>query len=368
MTTKTSAKARKGASASEAPTQNAGAPLNLARMTKEQMFTEIEDGNGFKIKVANMNNPLICPRKGVVQFESIKKTAYKQTEFSFTTAYDPIARVTYGIPIGLNPVTKRIIWQRFYVSDFREYDLKNERDAVECAIFSRLACVQGSMFQKGRLSFRKYDVDAIADEAVRKITMSEEAIGIVKNMKLKDWIPLARFLGKVPENLSESRLRQEVFETARNNPDEILNYWHNTSRQLIDLFHAGKAVGVIHFDVIQGWMYKRTMPIGKTEALAIDYISKDATFASGLLSEVKSKDRATRTIQGKDVNADNDLNSFANQDNQEFTTLQMKAQMYRISGYQEMDIEELREQVKQAESDGGSGGDDEEGDDLNLMN
>jgi hypothetical protein len=318
---------------------------------KEPMFYEILDGNNFNHRIANMNNPLICKRKGIIQVEAIRRGANKQANISFCNVYDPKLKIWYGVPIGIEAGTKKLLWKRFQLPEWREYNLANEEDALEWAILSRCEFMQGSLLKQGRVLFKKYDVENEAEKEVAQATLTEKAIGIVRNMKLKDWISVARYLGKAPEGLSEVKLQSEIYKVAKNNPAEIVDYWSNQNRELLDLFNAGKAVGILSFDLVNGWMHSKTLPIGRTEELVLSYLKKEPIFTKSLENAIKDKDKAVDMVKGLSPSEDNDLNTFEKQEDADIVELKMKAQHLGIKSFDVMSPEDLKKAVKEAEAE-----------------
>lgn len=342
--TQTSSSARPG----QVLAQTAGSMENGAG--SEKLFYEIQDGNGFTYRIANMNNRLVCPRKGIVQIEAISRHKGKQANFGFCNVFDSKLKIWYGVPMGINQATKEIIWKRFYLPEWRQYNLAVEEDAIEWAIVSRSNFMEGSPYAAGRPAYKKYDLEAEAEAKIERISAIKEAVEIVTSLKLKDWISVARFFGKNPENMSVNQLRAEAYTQADRNPKEFISYWTNTNRQVIDIFNAAKAYGLVSYNVTKGWLFRNTMPIGNTEQQAIAYVIQNPEFAQGLAMAVKDKDVTEKIIKRNEAPEQIDFDKITGKDNRELVELQMRAQLLGIKGYDIMSEEELKEAVKAAES------------------
>lgn len=332
-------KPRRVQRAGDAPVENAG---NLLPKTgSESMYNEMKDGNGFVHRIANFDNPLICKRKGTIRIEAIKKSKLKQADVSFANVFDPKFRVWFGVPMGINENTGKFTWKRFYPGEFREYNLANENDAIEWAIISRHPIMKGA-----RPLYKVYDVEADAKAEIEIIGLIDTAVGIAKNMKFKEWVDAARYFGKSVEGMSSLMLQSEIYKIARNTPKELVDYWENDNKELIDLFNAAKSTGLIAFDHNTGWMYERTLPLGPTEQSAIKYIKNDAVLSKAIQQKCKDRDKAVKAIMSKD-NADGDGDDF-DEESKDLIELRMKAQLLQIENYEAMEFDELRERVSEA--------------------
>lgn len=329
--------------------QNAGTgSLMPEGVKKEELYYEIQDGRGFTIRVANMKHPQICPRKGVIQIESLKRTNFKQPDLSCCAIFDHTLKIWFGVPQG-HQANGDILWKRFYLSDFKEYNLKNEDEAIEWAIVSRQNFIQGSPYQRGRILYKKLDIEAEAEDFIKMTTMIEKSVGVARLMKLKEWINCARFFGRTPENMSAIKLQSEVYGIAKDQPIEFMAYWDNANRQVVDLFGAANSLGLITYDLVKGWLFKKSLPLGRTKEAAINYIINDGAFSNSLLAEVKQKDTASKIVTGR-TNDNNEANLIDSAENKDLLELQIKARLFNIKGFDTMDMDELRSKVEEAEA------------------
>ncbi len=309
--------------------------------TKDLYYLVTE--NGMQKKFANMDHPLVCQRKGVVRIESIRRGKNKQPNISYCRTYDAANRITYGIPTGTDPQGK-IILKRFYLPEFRVFNLINIDEAEEWAILRHHEVIKTGQYVI-------YDEEKIAQKEINEISLIKQAVGIAEDMKLKDWVPCARFFGKQPEGMSSIKLQSEIMNIAKDSPSELINYWEQENREVIDIFNSAESVGIIHHDFVKGWMYKKTLPLGSTKEAAIRFVQKDQAFCRSLLDETKQLDVTTQAIvngeAGEKKSSTFDLKE--NQDNKELVDLRIKAQLLNIPGYSNMSEEQLKARVEQAE-------------------
>ena len=315
------------------------------------MFTIVKDGNQFAYKIANPQHPLVCRRRGIIQVEAIVRNAKKQPNVTFRNYKDASLGVWYGIPMGINDTTKKIIWQSFTLGDFREYDLTKEDDAIEWMVLSKQPFLKGSVNEKGRLLYKIYDTEELAKEEVKKAGLVQRAISIAYNMKPAEKISVVRQFGKNPEGMSTVMLDAAIMKLAQDTPFELLNYWEDHNRVIVDLFNAAKAIGIISYEHDKAaWMYKRTLNLGIMETGAIAFLAKDASLATGIKMEVEMKDRAIQSVQQRTDDYNFEESEGADDD---LVELRMKAKALGISGWDVKKEAELTSEIEEKEEDGG---------------
>ena len=329
---------RKAKSESETAT-----PIKLEPTPKDKLWYSYEDGRGVKYKIANMGNPLVCRRKGRITIEAIRKDRSNNLDLSICTTYDAKNRITYGIPTDQTDKGK-IIWKRFKINVMMDFDLSIPSEAEAWAIIRHHEILTGD-----RPSFRVYDREAIAQAEIAEISLIEEAVRIAKDMKMKDWIPAARFFGHSPEGMSPAIIQSTIMQVAKNTPNELIDYWKMEDRAITDLFNAAKAVGLIAHDFQKGWLYKKTLPMGSTQEQALRFVAKDPAFAAAMKGEVKSLDVSEEAIRsGKTAGK---ASTFANEEeDDELDILKQKAQLLGIKGFDKLGTEALRTRVSTAEA------------------
>ncbi|MCC7514551.1 MAG: hypothetical protein IT212_07645 [Bacteroidia bacterium] len=313
-------------------------------VAKEEMYYEMKDGKGMTHKIANMNNPLVCRRKGVIEIEAIRRGKDKQANISICTTFDARNRIIFGIPTGIDNETNKIIYKRFYLPEFKTYNLSNADEAEEWAIIKHHEVLNGP-----RPTYKIYDTEAIAQAEINEISLIEEAVSIAKGMKLKDWVPCARFFGHDPAGMTPTMLQSEIMKLAKNTPSELIDYWGQESRPVVDIFNAAKAVGLIHHDHVKGWLFKKTLPLGSTQEQAMRYVIKDTVFAKSLQTEVDSLDITTESIaSGKSNRRKTSFDEM--EESKDVFDLKIKAKLLGIKEFDKLTDDQLRKRVKAAEA------------------
>ena len=265
---------------------------------REASFYVMKDGNGTEYKIANMNNPFMCKRKGIVEIEVIKKTNSMEPRYSISNVYDSELGVWFGIPLGIDSRTKEIKWQRFSVADFRRYDLTKHADAVEWAVMSRSSRLIGSAYQRGKPLYRQYDKEFEAREVIAKNTIRRRAMDIIDTkIKIEDYMDIYRNFGKNPDGHTPTTLQAGVIQLAERSPKEFVDMWENKNRPAVTLFNKCKALGMINWDIAKGgFMWKDSLLLGITEMTAIDALNSNQGLFSQARMEAEQKDDATKAF------------------------------------------------------------------------
>ena len=257
-----------------------------------------KDGNGQEFKVANMNNPIICPRKGVIEIECIRKTNSLEPRFSLSNAYDRELDLWFGVPMGIDTRTKEIRWQRFQIGDFKTYNLNKFSDAAEWAVISRAPWLIGSPYQKGKPYFKKHDREADANEIIIKSTIRSKAMEIAGTIKIEEMCDMYRNFGRNPEGFSPNMLKAELIKIAERSPKEFVSLWDNANRSVITIFKRSEALGLITFDINKGgYMWKDSLSMGMTEESAIKFLTENKSIMANADLESKSRDGATKSYK-----------------------------------------------------------------------
>jgi len=324
-------------------------PKKTASKTKignEPIYFEYIDGNNYKHKVANMNNPFICKRKGSVEIECIKKSNTNPPRFSISTVHDKELGLIFGVPLGIDSRTKEIRWARFVVEDFKRYDLSKKQDAVEWTIVSRAPWLAGSPFQRGKSHFRMYDREAIAKEVIETSTLRSKAEELArKSIPLEDLCDMYRNFGKNPEGFSYIMLQAEMIKIAQRSPKDFLNIWENTNRAVLTSFNRATQMGIVEYNAVKGGYLYKNLPLGLTDQAAIKYLLENKTLLAQI--DLQSKELDTVAINIK-KQTDNEKEFFGTQDateDVELVELRMAAKVLGIKNVPGFTKAELQKEV-----------------------
>lgn len=336
-----------GVNDGQTPTKKAE---NVSKRKVEPIFHEYSDGGGFPIKLANMNNPLICKREGVVEIECIKKTNTLEPRISISRVFDDGLGIWFGVPLGADPKTKEIKWQRFVIGDRKTYDLTKQGDAIEWAVVSRASWLIGSPYQKGKPLYRMYDRDAEAREIIVNSTIRSKAMEIAgKEIAIDEMMDMYRVFGKNPEGFSPLRLHAELIKIAEKNPKEFVNAWNNSNRSVLIIFNRAVALGLITMNINKGgYVWKDSLPLGLTEQAAMDYLIKNPQLLNQADLESKNKDNYRKKFSSMT----NEEKEFFGADevvvDSDLVQLRMTASLMNISGFESMSKGELESAIEES--------------------
>lgn len=319
-----------------------------AKVKGMSIFNEYKDGNGYTIKVANMQNPLVCKRTGVVEIECLKKTNSMEPRFTISNVFDEELGIWFGVPLGIDARTKEIRWQRFAVGDRKSYDLTKNADAVEWAVVSRAPWLIGSPYQKGKPHYKMFDKDAEAQEIITKSTIRSKAMEIVTNeIAIKDMMDIYRVFGRNPEGFSPLRLKAELIKIAEKSPKEFYDTWSSSNRSLLIIFNRCVSLGIINFDVAKGgYLWKDGLALGITEQSAMEYLTKNPQLLQQANLESQAKDGYQKKFQSM---SDPEKSFFGVGEEEsiddELMDLRMQAALLKVPGFKDMDKETLQRAV-----------------------
>lgn len=327
--------AKNGPATSKTPAKRADIP----------MYTIFKDGNGYEYRIANMANPLVCPREGIMEIEVLKKTNAREARFAISNTYDPELGVFFGVPLGIDSKTKEIRWQRFVIGDFRTYDLSKHADAVEWAIISRAPWLQGSAYQKGKPWYKKHDKEAEAREIITRSTIRSRAMEIATKMTaIEDMMDMYRNFGKNPEGFSLITLQAEIIKIAERDPKGFVDSWENKNRPIVAVFTRSLATGLISFDINKGgFMWKNSLAMGMTEQSAQQFLFDNKNILNQAELESKQKDTVTNYMKKTLSDAER---KFFGEDNFEedvdLIELRMTAKIMGVEGAMHMNKGDLQ--------------------------
>jgi hypothetical protein len=266
--------------------------METVKKTEEkELFTVFKNKNGFEFKVADWNNSQICPQRGIVIIEALKRNQLKQPRITFKKVLDADTGMTYGIPLGIDEKTGELMFQRIILGDVTQFDLANINDRKLWTVISRHESLLGSPFQSGKPLFKKIDKDAEANRIIKTAKARRRASQIAEELKGTELYDMAINLGLNAEQNNLSTLLASVIEKAEKDPESFLNVYDNTNRNVITVFNRARAVGLIKLDVTNGYVWKDTYPLGANDALAIKTIVGNPQLLINM--DLESKQRST---------------------------------------------------------------------------
>lgn len=265
------------------------------------LFTVVKDGNGIEHKIANFNNPIVCPQSGIFTIEAIRKGKHKQADVGFTVTRDPESGIIYGILNDVDYKTRELRFRRIRLGDMEQYDCSIASDrAMWCAVSHSLFLEGSPLLGRRKPLYKMHDREEDARRIIRTSKDKRRAAEIAENLVGSDLYDMAINLGKSTEHNSFSVLLAEVIKEAELNPKNFLDIYENSNREIITVFNRCRAVGLIETDLQNGFMWKKSYPLGMSEAAAHATIIKNPQLLMTMDMESKEKDHAFKKYAQKD--------------------------------------------------------------------
>jgi len=256
------------------------------------MFKVIKDGHGFELKVANLEHPTWCPNTGIVKIEATKVSARNNKNVIIKTVNDKQTGAIFGIDIGVDRVTKDIIWERINLKEFEFFDLSNRKERARYIVLSRHYTMEGSPNQFGKPNWRVIDQQRKASSYLEERGERKRAAEVAENLTYEQMIDLAPAFGIRPEAHSQTMLTAEIYKIADTDHKKFLTIWDNPDKQGMVVFKRALKNGLISFDQTYGYTYEGQV-LGKTEPQAYSYLTRNIQLLSAI--DMLSKEKETNS-------------------------------------------------------------------------
>ncbi len=283
----------------------------------QAMYTIMKDGNNVEHKIVNFNNPEMVKNKGLIVIESIRKQKFDKnpnnptsdfkrhaTASNFRVYRDPVTEIIWGIPQGLNQ-QKNILFKLMQFGDLKQYDLAMAEDRKEWAVMQYHPSLANTPYSKGKPAFKKVDVEEDAVAKIRKIGEKEAAYRIIRDLTHSQMLDMARNVGGISTmGNSLPVIQSKLYDFADSKPEELNRIWAMANRESLTVFKRCLSVGLIHMDLNVGYLWKKATQLGNSEAMAIDFITKNHNLLLAMDAESKLNDaefQANATEEEKQV-------------------------------------------------------------------
>jgi len=253
------------------------------------LFFEKTDGNGFTYKIANPLHPSNVPQSGVIRIEALRRSNIKMPRTSFSKITDPVTGITYGIPMGIDKASGEMRFKRILIGEFNEFDCSNPTDKEMWMCISRSTFLLGSPFQSSKPLYRKEDKEADAQKVLNETDALLRAVQIAKDIDGLEFYDMMISFGMQPQMHSPSVGRSLLIQRAKDKPVDFVEKYDNNNRQVINIFNRCVSVGLITSLPDQGWLWKKSYPLGMSEAAAVGTMSKNPALANQMDLESKQK-------------------------------------------------------------------------------
>ncbi len=283
----------------------------------------MKDGNGMEVKIIDFDKcgEDIMPTHGQILFEATKKSARiigaKIIGYGYSCGKDILSECMVGIPTGIHPKSKEIIFQRLSLFPLNTYDLSVPMQRKQAIVLRYSYIVIGSPNLSANMAchmFREHDVEKAAYLDIQRIEDAQRALSIAKGLKGEELADMARNMGIMPEVVSLPILTAEVLKAAEKRPNEFLEIYESPNRQYTTILKRALDVGLIEFNPMNGYLYNKQY-IGQYEPNVYEYFKKfpDVAEAIDLKSKASLKEsekamaKEAPTTSRKDVDIENAL-------------------------------------------------------------
>lgn len=130
------------------------------------------------------------------------------------------------------------------------------------------------------------DVTVAAEERISSREAALEALIEAKNLRGEKLVNFARVLGIKTLNLSESIVKDKVYDFAERLPEDFLRAFNDPNRMFKEILHRGKVKGV--FSVKNGvWKYREAL-MGASIEEAILFLEDNQDLLPSIRKEISS--------------------------------------------------------------------------------
>lgn len=258
--------------------------------------------NGVSFKIANFDNPEVCPNQGIVEYEAIKRKDYERiraTNFACPIVKDPITEIYYGIFNGFhNNGDPR--WINFPLGMINIYDRAIPTEAKKACIMSKSPMTLGSpnqAFRRELVKFRLVDKEKVAVDKLKKISDGKRALVHAEGLAGQKLYDMALNLGINTLGASLTMVTVEVMERAQTDPTGYLKVADNPNIEAISILNKAIDTRVVENDSHKGYTYKGAT-LGHNFDFALDFLLKNREMLA--IIDMASRDAAE---QGKKASA-----------------------------------------------------------------
>ncbi len=254
-------------------------------------YVVVKDGNGAETKIVNLNNPEICLRNGFIEIEAMKRSNKHENTKLVRRVRDKKTNLYIGVPSGINPDTKELMWKAFWIDDKMTFDLAIPDQAIAWHIIKNSQFVEGSPNQQGKSLWRVIDREVIAHKEIKTRSLKRKAEDIIESLKGEQLVDMAIMMGiNIEANKSVFMMTNELYRKADLDPAKFLDLYNNPKREYISVFKKGLAKGIINLDNATGSYIYGNMPMGHNEEMAIQFLIDHVGISSSITMKCNQED------------------------------------------------------------------------------
>lgn len=282
----------------------------MSTQTKRNITDEyyiMLDGNGMEHKYINLDNPNICPRKGIVELEALKKKDHQlilKNQVSISIFNDRDTGIIWAIPIGIDQTSKQIRHKRIVLGPNTFFDRSVKDQAEMCAIM--LKCLENGVpsTSNGRPQFKVRDKEKQARIEMDNRSMRRKALDIAEGLGYDEELRgIATNLGIITQGTSYLVLHNKVCSYAETNPKEFLDMYNDPNREYVLILNKAKEMGIVEHDITLGWKFNGLI-LGQTQSMAANELRKKPDLAQSISTITNERKAVTPTFEPAKVKAE----------------------------------------------------------------
>lgn len=283
-------------------------------------YVMYKDGNGFEVKILNLDHEMYAPKEGIVELEPLKvpKNASGAvrhlSDVSWEVVRDRSSGFLIGIPLTINPETKKIIWQGLNLKGKETLDLSipDQRAKWICIKFSHFYNKSPNFQSSVKMAYKAVDKEAEAEsyEIVRR--KRRKAVDIADALVGEELNDVALMLGYDPLVMTKSQLYMEVnkyvenpnkLEGGKTGAEIFMEIYTSETRAELAILKRGLATGILNETHDTGITY-RGISLGFTQSEALTYLRSNPSTKNSIDIQSKQSQEGTNVSMGKTVKVD----------------------------------------------------------------
>lgn len=231
--------------------------------------------SGLMLRVFNFENPELCPREGVVEFQPTIRSKRAENYLNFSFCYVADLDLYIGIPNGYDDKTGKIKWQRIILREDDVLDRTKPIEAMKCAVLLNSTYVKGSPYLGSRKAkYKVYDQEQEAEVYEQSRNRKRKAEMTADGLKGQELVNMGFDLGIQVDKMSHRVLFMEIGKYAERHPDEFLKIWENPLRKYLTILNHAIANGVVTEERGLGFMYN-AVPLGPNKEMATIFLKEN---------------------------------------------------------------------------------------------
>lgn len=350
---------------------------------KQPMFIETVDGFGTKVRHLNFDNPEVCKRTGIIQLVPLKLSTRHQCRVGFRMIRDRKNNAVIGIPLYIDPETKRWVYEKINLVDVESFDLTDEEQAKRWAVIRLSTFLEGSPNLSDKPIYKVVDKDREAELYISKRTIKRKAETIAEGLFGMNLIDMARNIGIDPASNSPVTLHAAVIRFAENKPEEFMRIWDSPLRHELTILKRAMSLAIITSDPMIGINYNG-IQLGINEPAAVQFLKDNPNILytienltkvkeeesiksmadntapapkdekdvmiEALKKELEKQQAANKQMAAKAL--EKELGGIPSIDDEELVALKEEAKQLGIKGYALAGKETLRKKINEIKQNG----------------